>query len=129
MQDADEALARLRALAGLGVILSIDDFGTGYSSLAYLKKFPIHKLKIDRSFIIALATDESDQAIVSAIIQMGRALKLTVIAEGVETTAQRDVLQRLQCNQYQGFLCAPGVPSEELDQVIDAAMDRMATCK
>ncbi len=129
VQDADEALARLRALAGLGVILSIDDFGTGYSSLAYLKKFPIHKLKIDRSFIIALATDESDQAIVSAIIQMGRALKLTVIAEGVETTAQRDVLQRLQCNQYQGFLCAPGVPSEELDQVIDAAMDRMATCK
>lgn len=126
VQDADEALARLRALAGLGVFLSIDDFGTGYSSLAYLKKFPIHKLKIDRSFISGLPDDESDQAIVSAIIQMGRALKLTVIAEGVETTAQRDLLKRLHCDQYQGFLCSPGVPSEELDQAIDAAMDRMA---
>jgi diguanylate cyclase (GGDEF)-like protein/PAS domain S-box-containing protein len=126
VQDADEALARLRALAALGVTLSIDDFGTGYSSLAYLKKFPIHKLKIDRSFISGLPDDESDQAIVSAIIQMGRALKLTVIAEGVETTAQRDALQRLHCDQYQGFLCAPGVPSEELDRVIGAAMDRMA---
>ena len=126
VQDADEALARLRALAGLGVILSIDDFGTGYSSLAYLKKFPIHKLKIDRSFISGLPNDESDRAIVSAIIQMGRALKLTVIAEGVETIAQRDLLQRLLCDQYQGFLCSPGVPSEDLDQVIDVAMGRMA---
>lgn len=125
VQDADEALARLRALAGLGVFLSIDDFGTGYSSLAYLKKFPINKLKIDRSFISGLPDDESDQAIVSAIIQMGRALKLTVIAEGVETTAQRDLLQGLLCDQYQGFLCAPGVPSEDLDQVIDAALGRM----
>jgi EAL domain-containing protein (putative c-di-GMP-specific phosphodiesterase class I) len=115
-------LARLRALAGLGVTLSIDDFGTGYSSLAYLKKFPIHKLKIDRSFISGLPTDESDKAIVSAIIQMGRALKLTVIAEGVETIAQRDVLQHLLCDSYQGFLCSPGVPNEELDGVIDAAM-------
>lgn len=126
VQDADEALARLRELAGLGVFLSIDDFGTGYSSLAYLKKFPIHKLKIDRSFISGLPDDESDQAIVSAIIQMGRALKLTVIAEGVETIAQRDLLQRLLCDQYQGFLCAPGVSSEELDQVIEEAMGRMA---
>ncbi|MEO6855421.1 MAG: EAL domain-containing protein, partial [Rhodoferax sp.] len=126
VQDADEALARLRALAALGVFLSIDDFGTGYSSLAYLKKFPIHKLKIDRSFISGLPDDESDQAIVSAIIQMGRALKLTVIAEGVETMAQRDLLQRLLCDQYQGFLCAPGVPSEVLDTTIAAALERLA---
>ncbi|WP_394789937.1 EAL domain-containing protein [Rhodoferax sp.] len=126
VQDADEALARLQALAALGVILSIDDFGTGYSSLAYLKKFPIHKLKIDRSFIRGLPADESDQAIVSAIIQMGRALKLTVIAEGVETMAQRDVLQHLHCDQYQGFLCSPGVPSDELENVIDLAIGRLA---
>ncbi len=126
VQDADEALARLRALAGLGVFLSIDDFGTGYSSLAYLKRFPIHKLKIDRSFISGLPDDESDQAIVSAIVQMGRALGLTVIAEGVETLAQRDLLRRLLCDQYQGFLCAPGVPGEDLDRVIAEAMDRLA---
>ena len=124
VQDAEEALARLHALAALGVVLSIDDFGTGYSSLAYLKKFPIHKLKIDRSFIHGMHLDEIDQPIVSANIHMGRALKLTVIAEGVETTAQRDVLQRLQCDQYQGFLCSPGVPSEELDNVIGLALGR-----
>nr|WP_315427572.1 EAL domain-containing protein [uncultured Albidiferax sp.] len=126
VQDADEALTRLQALAALGVVLSIDDFGTGYSSLAYLKKFPISKLKIDRSFIRGLPADESDQAIVSAIIQMGRALKLTVIAEGVETTAQRDLLQRMHCDQYQGFLCSPGVPSEDLENVIGLAMGRYA---
>jgi EAL domain-containing protein (putative c-di-GMP-specific phosphodiesterase class I) len=126
VQDADEALARLRALAALGVTLSIDDFGTGYSSLAYLKKFPIHKLKIDRSFISGLPDDESDQAIVSAIIQMGRALKLTVIAEGVETLAQRDLLQSLLCDQYQGFLCAPGVRSDDLEGVIAEALGRLA---
>jgi len=125
VQDAEEALARLQALAALGVVLSIDDFGTGYSSLAYLKKFPIHKLKIDRSFIRGLPGDASDAAIVSAIVQMGRALQLTVIAEGVETTAQRDMLQAMQCDQYQGFLCAPGVPSDVLDSTIAAALERL----
>ncbi len=113
VRDAAEALERLNDLAALGVALAIDDFGTGYSSLAYLKKFPIHKLKIDRSFIKGLPDDENDRAIVSAIIQMGRALHLTTIAEGVETEAQRHVLQDLQCDQYQGFLCAPGEPPEQ----------------
>ncbi len=126
VQDAEEALSRLQSLAALGVVLSIDDFGTGYSSLAYLKKFPIHKLKIDRSFIRGLPEDASDTAIVSAIVQMGRALQLTVIAEGVETTAQRDMLQGLRCDQYQGFLCAPGVPSDELESTLKAALKRLA---
>ena len=126
VQDAEEAFARLQALAALGVVLSIDDFGTGYSSLAYLKKFPIHKLKIDRSFIRGLPSDESDLAIVSAIIQMGRALKLTIIAEGVETIAQRQVLQGLRCEQYQGFLYSAAVPSGDLDGVIDDAVGRFA---
>ncbi len=126
VKDAAEALARLEALAALGVTLSIDDFGTGYSSLAYLKKFPIHKLKIDRSFISGLPEDENDHAIVSAIIQMGRALKLTVIAEGVETIAQRAMLQHLQCDQYQGYLCAPGLPAEELERTIETVRERAA---
>lgn len=129
VQDAEEAFARLQALAALGVVLSIDDFGTGYSSLAYLKKFPIHRLKIDRSFISGLPSDESDLAIVSAIIQMGRALKLTIIAEGVETIAQRQVLQGLRCEQYQGFLYSAAVPSGDLDSVIDDAVGRFAEAR
>ncbi len=113
LRDAVEALERLNDLAALGVMLAIDDFGTGYSSLAYLKKFPIHKLKIDRSFVKGLPDDENDRAIVSAIVQMGHALKLTTVAEGVENEAQREMLQSLHCDQYQGFLCAPGEPPEE----------------
>jgi diguanylate cyclase (GGDEF)-like protein len=116
VQDANEALARLHALASLGLSLAIDDFGTGYSSLAYLKKFPISKLKIDRTFVMGLPNDESDRAIVSATVAMARALKLSVVAEGVETTAQRDYLAELQCASYQGFLCSPGVPAAQFTQ-------------
>jgi len=115
VQDANEALARLHALAGLGVSLAIDDFGTGYSSLAYLKKFPISKLKIDRTFVMGLPEDESDRAIVGATVAMARALKLSVVAEGVETQAQCDYLRELQCASFQGFLCSPGLPVAEFE--------------
>lgn len=118
IRDADAALLRLQALADLGVRLSIDDFGTGYSSLSYLKRFPIHKLKIDRSFVAGLPADESDIAISSAIISVGRALKLDVIAEGVETEAQRQFLARAGCGQYQGFLCAPGLPPASIEALL-----------
>jgi len=118
IKDANEALARLHALAGLGISLAIDDFGTGYSSLAYLKKFPISKLKIDRAFVMGLPQDESDRAIVSATVAMARALKLSVVAEGVETSAQRDYLNSLECESYQGYLCSPGVPAAEFEQLI-----------
>ncbi|MFE8644061.1 EAL domain-containing protein [Sphingomonas sp. NCPPB 2930] len=114
VQGADEAVLRLDALAGLGVRLAIDDFGTGYSSLAYLKKFPIHRLKIDQSFVRGLPDDESDRAIVTAMISMGHALRFEMVAEGVETHAQRDCLHGLNCNLFQGYLCAPGMPAEEL---------------
>jgi diguanylate cyclase (GGDEF)-like protein len=118
IKDANEALARLHALADLGISLAIDDFGTGYSSLAYLKKFPISKLKIDRAFVMGLPQDESDRAIVSATVAMARALKLEVVAEGVETPAQRDYLHSLECESFQGYLCSPGLPAAEFEQLI-----------
>ncbi len=109
VHDAEDALTRLHALERLGVQTSIDDFGTGYSSLSYLKRFPIGKLKIDRSFVMGLPADESDAAIVRAILQMARALGKKVIAEGVETEAQRQFLQDAGCDEFQGFLVAPAL--------------------
>jgi diguanylate cyclase (GGDEF)-like protein/PAS domain S-box-containing protein len=120
VQDADEALGRLNALSALGVRLAIDDFGTGYSNLAYLKKFPLQKLKIDRSFIQGLPGDESDLAIITAVTSLGHALRLEVVAEGVETEAQREQLVKLQCDHYQGFLCAPGLPAAEFARMLRA---------
>jgi diguanylate cyclase (GGDEF)-like protein/PAS domain S-box-containing protein len=109
IQDAQDAMLRLQGLAQLGVKLAIDDFGTGYSSLAYLKRFPIGRLKIDRSFIGGLPDEESDAAIVQAIVSMARALHLEVVAEGVETEAQRAFLARSGCDHCQGFLFAPAL--------------------
>ncbi len=109
VHDAEDALTRLHALERLGVQTSIDDFGTGYSSLSYLKRFPIGKLKIDRSFVMGLPADDSDAAIVRAILQMARALGKKVIAEGVETEAQRQFLQDAGCDEFQGFLVAPAL--------------------
>lgn len=127
--DAEEGLKRMRALAALGVTLSIDDFGTGYSSLAYLKRFPIQRLKIDRSFVKGLPGDASDAGIANAIVQMGRALGLQVIAEGVETEAQRDFLAQAGCHEFQGYLYAPALRPEEFEQrvrprrhVVDSAV-------
>jgi diguanylate cyclase (GGDEF)-like protein len=123
VHDADEALHRLEALARLGVRLSIDDFGTGYSSLAYLKRFPIGRLKIDRSFVHGLPSDDSDAAIVRAILQMARALDMKVIAEGVETEAQRQFLQDAGCDEFQGYLYAPALDSLSFEQRLPAAAE------
>ena len=109
VQDADEALARLSRLSQLGVRLAIDDFGTGYSSLAYLKRFPIDRLKIDRSFVKGVPGDASGGAIVRAIVQLAQALGMKVIAEGVETEPQRAFLHELGCDEFQGFLFAPAL--------------------
>ena len=109
VRDADEALSRLQALSQLGVQLSIDDFGTGYSSLAYLKRFPIDKLKIDRSFVSGLPDDDSDVGIVRAILQMAQALGMKVIAEGVETELQRAFLKSEGCAFFQGYLFSPAI--------------------
>jgi len=118
VRDADEALERLHALARIGVALTIDDFGTGYSSLSYLKRFPISKLKIDRTFVTGLPDDESDRAIVGATIGMARALKLEVVAEGVETQAQHDCLRELNCAAYQGYLCSPAVAAADFERLM-----------
>jgi len=106
MDDAEEAAARLHALKALGVHISIDDFGTGYSSLAYLKRFPVDVLKIDRSFIAGLGTHEEDTAIVTAILSLAHSLGIRVVAEGVETEEQAKLLARMGCDVGQGFYFA-----------------------
>jgi len=122
VRDADDTLNRLNALARIGVRLSIDDFGTGYSSLSYLKRFPIGKLKIDRSFVQGLPGDESDAGIVRAILQMAQALGMSVIAEGVETEPQRAFLMANGCNQFQGFLCAPALEAARFEERLAATL-------
>ena len=112
MQDPKETAKMLDQLHEMGVSLSIDDFGTGYSSLNYLKRFPIDKLKIDRSFVEDLPHDLNDSAIVQAIINLAKSLRMVVIAEGVETQAQLDFLRSLSCEAYQGYLGGRPIDAE-----------------
>jgi diguanylate cyclase (GGDEF)-like protein/PAS domain S-box-containing protein len=116
MQDPAHATLLLEELTALGIRFAVDDFGTGYSSLAYLQRFPLSKLKIDRSFVVNLITSHNDQAIVSAVVGLARTLGLELVAEGVETLAQRDLLQKLGCDQIQGWLVCKALPSDELAQ-------------
>jgi len=104
MQNVKRAMRVLKAIKGLGVMLAIDDFGTGYSSMSLLKKFPIDVLKIDRSFVREISNSSEDQAIADAIIALGRALDLTIVAEGVETAEQEAFLRAHHCDQIQGYL-------------------------
>jgi len=118
MHDADINLGTLSALHRMGVELSLDDFGTGYSSLAYLKRFPVGKLKIDRSFVSDLDVDADDRAIASTIVSMGRNLRLTVLAEGVETQAQLDLLRNMGCDMAQGFLFSRAIPADKMARLL-----------
>ncbi|HSW27597.1 MAG TPA: EAL domain-containing protein, partial [Burkholderiaceae bacterium] len=111
--NPERALATLQAVKRLGVRLAIDDFGTGYSSLAQLKRFPVDALKIDRSFIRGLPGNTYDAAITEAIIVMCRTLRLTVVAEGVETAGQREFLRQRGCTQMQGYQFSKPLPGAE----------------
>ncbi len=114
MKDAAAALVVLRALKEIGVLLAIDDFGTGYSSLSYLQRFPLDILKVDRMFVQELGQDGGGDEIVSAVISLAHALGLEVVAEGVETGQQLEILRALHCDFAQGFLFSRPVPASEL---------------
>ena len=116
MDDVDRAIDIMKYLNKLGICLSIDDFGTGYSSLSYLKKFPIHKIKIDRSFIKDVTTDHDSASITKAIISLGHSLGLVVVAEGVETEEQLEFLRVAGCDVIQGFYYSQPIPAIKLDE-------------
>lgn len=118
MSDADASMTVLQELSDMGVDLSIDDFGTGYSSLMYLKRLPANELKIDRGFVRDLEHDSDDAAIVSAIVALGQALGLRIVAEGVETGVQQDFLTQLGCDSLQGYLLGHPMPAERFMQDI-----------
>jgi EAL domain-containing protein (putative c-di-GMP-specific phosphodiesterase class I) len=118
MQNAERAIEVLKALKDRGVQLAIDDFGTGYSSMSFIKRFPVDILKIDRSFVWDLQRDSDDKAIADAIISLGKALGLTIIAEGVETAEQETFLREHACDEMQGFLFSKAVQSEEIADLL-----------
>jgi EAL domain-containing protein (putative c-di-GMP-specific phosphodiesterase class I) len=112
--DLEEAIGRIAQVRQLGVKIAIDDFGTGYSSLSYFKKVPADELKIDKSFITQMASEEADQHLVEAIIRLAHRFNLTVVAEGVEHQSTLDDLDRMECDQAQGYLLAPALDPARL---------------
>ncbi|OGQ98589.1 MAG: hypothetical protein A2505_01885 [Deltaproteobacteria bacterium RIFOXYD12_FULL_55_16] len=118
MEEPEEAVARMTALKSLGVLLSLDDFGTGYSSLAYLSRFPIDQMKIDRSFVNDIITDPGSATIATSVIALAHKMRLGVVAEGVETEAQAGYLRQNGCDEIQGFLFSKPVPAEEFAALV-----------
>jgi EAL domain-containing protein (putative c-di-GMP-specific phosphodiesterase class I) len=122
MKHAESTESILRALRARGVQLAVDDFGTGYSSLSYLRKFPIDALKIDQSFVRQITTGPIETTIVTAVISMGRSLKLRVVAEGVETQEELAFLQAHQCDEAQGYYFSRPVPSEQFAKLLETGI-------
>ncbi len=118
MHNADSVVAMMQEFAAAGIVMSLDDFGTGYSSLSYLKRFPIDTLKIDQSFVRGIPHDANDSAIATAIISMAKALKLRVIAEGVETESQLDFLKAAGCDEIQGYWFSRPIPADPYAQLL-----------
>ena len=114
LDDVDETIAKMKALKTHGLGFSLDDFGTGYASLTHLKRLPLEQMKIDRSFVSGLLTDPRDARIARTVVDLGRSLGLTVIAEGVESAAQRDLLAGYGCQIFQGNLFGPAAPADVL---------------
>ena len=121
MNDKDQQ--PLNALRKYGIRLAIDDFGTGYSSLAYLKRFPLDVLKIDKSFVEDIPHQKDDMEIAAAIVAMAHTLRLKVLAEGVETEEQLAFLKEQGCDCYQGYLVSPPVPADQFEQLLRAQME------
>jgi EAL domain-containing protein (putative c-di-GMP-specific phosphodiesterase class I) len=118
LDNVDSTIATMNALKEIGIRFSLDDFGTGYSSLQYLKRLPLYQLKIDQSFVRDIAIDSSDQAIVRTIIAMAHTLNLNVIAEGVETAEQQELLLNNGCTHYQGYLFGRPLPIDEFEAAL-----------
>ncbi|HTJ54909.1 MAG TPA: EAL domain-containing protein [Nitrosospira sp.] len=118
MTHARKTISILKRLKGLGIRISVDDFGTGYSSLAYVKRFPIDVLKIDRSFVMDIITNPANAAITTAIIEMAHSLDVRVVAEGVETVEQLDFLRERGCDEIQGYYFAPPLPASEISKLL-----------
>jgi EAL domain-containing protein (putative c-di-GMP-specific phosphodiesterase class I) len=123
MLNVERAVELLDAIQSRGVRLAIDDFGTGYSSMSMMKRFPIDTIKIDRSFIKDIPDDCEDKAITEAIIRMGKALDLTVVAEGVETEQQRAFLSSHACDEMQGFLFSKARPPEDIPALVAGSLE------
>ena len=122
MEDIDNTIAKLDAVRGLGVDIAIDDFGIGYSSLSYLARLPVQALKIDRSFVANL-TDSSDRvSLVVTIISLAHALRMKVIAEGVETEVQADYLRLLRCDEMQGYLFGRPAPAAQTELLLQESL-------
>jgi EAL domain-containing protein (putative c-di-GMP-specific phosphodiesterase class I) len=119
MRDVDANIRTLRVIRDMGVEIAVDDFGTGYSSLSYISRLPINTLKIDRAFIMNMTSNPDDLSIVSTIISLGHSLELKVVAEGVETEEQANLLRLLKCDEFQGYLYSPAVPAEQVAQFLD----------
>jgi EAL domain-containing protein (putative c-di-GMP-specific phosphodiesterase class I) len=117
LESTEEIIAKMTTLRAHGICFSLDDFGTGYSSLAYLKRLPLEQLKVDSSFVRDILEDTASAAIAQAVISLGKALRLTVIAEGVETEEQRKFLARLGCHAYQGYLISKPIPVDKFEEL------------
>jgi EAL domain-containing protein (putative c-di-GMP-specific phosphodiesterase class I) len=118
IDNVEETIATMNILKAHGLGFSLDDFGTGYSSLAYLKRLPLNQLKIDQSFVRDVLSDPNAATIAHAVVTLGQSLGLAVIAEGVETEAQRDFLARHNCDAFQGYLFSPAIPVDQFDAFI-----------
>ena len=117
MQDIDHAIATLESLKSAGIGIAIDDFGTGYSSLGYIARLPVNSLKVDRSFIAGMTNSPHNMTIVSTIISLAHCLGLKVVAEGVETQEQLQLLKLLRCDEMQGYLFSPALPADEIEHL------------